>query len=438
MVLVLLTGSVALAVIAFNPALLKPAIEHWFKTNYQRTLKMTGDIQLTLFPRIDLVLNDISLSEYQQDDRFVSIEQLTLTMPVMPLFNRRLEVGDFYVSGFAAELVRDQNGKFNFADLLKGDDESFISTFQISRIKMDNSRLRFRDDLTGRYYELDAMRWTAVQVETDQLQQIRMDARLSVSEMETAEKQLFMSPVKTQFEVADVLFKNQGLVIRSILLSLQSDFDHSDQLPAGRFSSHFSIAGLHWSDEMLASQHMHMEVAWQHSEKIAQVVYDSALQFNTDKMSGTLSEIHLAFDIFHPDYMRQSMHGLFNGYLNMDWPAESLEIGMQGKMDDRAVNAEARLLGFAQPDHRFRLEIDALDVSALLPAESSPSSSSSPSSGSSRFKAEASSFPDFSWLDDTGLSGAIHIGKLLAGDLQFSEIQLEIGKGDNFTDDQPE
>lgn len=189
---------------------------------------------------------------------------------------------------------------------------------------------------------------------------------------------------------------------------------------------------------MLASQHMHMEVAWQHSEKIAQVVYDSALQFNTDKMSGTLSEIHLAFDIFHPDYMRQSMHGLFNGYLNMDWPAESLEIGMQGKMDDRAVNAEARLLGFAQPDHRFRLEIDALDVSALLPAESSPSSSSSPSSGSSRFKAEASSFPDFSWLDDTGLSGAIHIGKLLAGDLQFSEIQLEIGKGDNFTDDQPE
>jgi len=438
LVLVFLTFSMVLAVVTFKPILLKPVIERWFDSGYQRRLEITGDIRLTLFPRINLVLNNVSLSEYQRDERFASIESMTLTMPVIPLLSRRLEIDDFYVSGLSVELVRDQNGQFNVDDLLGDSDESVIDTFQITQIKVKNSRLNFRDELTRQSYELDAMQWGARQIETNGVQQVWMNARLSASGVSVTEGNVFAKQMKTQLEVADILFAKEALAISSLVLSLRSDFDHAGEVPVGHFSAQFSMAGLNWNETVLTSQHVHMELDLQHAGKIAQVELDTGLMFKLKGVTRVLPDIHLAFDFFHPDYMRESVHGNFNGFLNMDWPDELLEIGMHGTIDDRAVNTEARFQGFAQPEHSFKLEIDTLDVSTLMSAESPQSSRLVQFDESLGVETDAVSFSRVSWLDETGLNGVIHIGNLLAGDLQFSGIQLKVGKDAVFSNDQPE
>jgi len=417
LMLVLLMGSITLAVINHNPALFKPIVEHWFKANYQRTLRMAGEIRLTLFPRVDLALSKVSLSEYQRDDLFASIEHLSLSIHVLPLLSKRLVIDNFHVTGFEAKLVRDQRGVFNIADLLEGDDESFIKAFQINRVETNDSRLSFQDESAQRAYELSGIHLTVLQVNTDSLQQIQMNGQFSVSEMNG--KETIVSQVITQLEGAEIVFEQGKPIVGPVFLSLQS---HPDELETGlveRFSARLSIADFGWIDTMLNSQHMHLELAMQRAAKIAKVSIDTALVFNMNEMSGELSGIHFAFDFFHPDYTSKSVHGNFEGQINLNWYTELLNMEMQGKIDDDGVNVTAQLQGFSQQHHTFNLEVDALDLTAFLPTETSGSD------------VEIKQFPDFSVLNNMGLNGSIQIGQLVVGDIQFSEMQLVVGS-DNY------
>lgn len=416
--LVLLTGGVTLAVVNHKPTLLKPVIEHWFKANYQRTLKLDGEIRLAFFPHVDLSLHDVSLSEYQRDDLFALIEHLNLTIQEWPLLGNRLLVDHFHVTGMTAKLVRDLDGVLNIADLLKSDDKSFIDAFQINRFETKNSRVSFQDESVQRFYDFDGIQLTGSQIDMNSVQQIQMQSRVSVSEMLEAKSNAIVSQMIAQLNGEAIVFEKGGSTAGTVFLTLQSSHESHDDLEADfawHFSTRLSIANLSQTNDRLNSRHIHMELMMQQSEKIAQASLDTALVFNMDEMFGTLSDIHLAVDFFHPDYTRKSIHGNFNGQVNLDWYAELLSMDMRGKINDDVVNATGQLQGFKQQHHTFNLEIDAIDLTAFLPAETSDSDT------------EANVFPDFSVLNKTNLKGSIQIGQLVVNDTQFSGMQLIVG-----------
>ncbi|MDV2118013.1 AsmA family protein [Alcaligenes faecalis] len=109
----------AIFLLTFNPNSYKQKLADIVQQKYQRTLKIDGDIELSLFPRIGLSVQGLSLSDRNSDDPFASLESARFAVALWPLINNRLVVDHVAVTGFKAWIVRDEEGKLNFDDLLQ-------------------------------------------------------------------------------------------------------------------------------------------------------------------------------------------------------------------------------------------------------------------------------------------------------------------------------
>ncbi len=122
LVAALIVAIVGLAIflLTFDPNLYKSKLADLVYTKYHRTLSVNGDIQLSLFPRIGLSLNDVALSDRDSKDTFASIDSARFAVAIWPLLSNRFVVDHVSVSGFKAWVVRDKKGVFNFNDLIQG------------------------------------------------------------------------------------------------------------------------------------------------------------------------------------------------------------------------------------------------------------------------------------------------------------------------------
>jgi AsmA protein len=111
--------SVAIFLLTFDPNAYKSKLEELVYNRYHRTLAIKGDIELSLFPRIGLSVQGVSLSDRDSTDTFAAIDSARFAVAIWPLMFNRLVVDHVAVTGFRAWLVRDKDGRFNFRDLLE-------------------------------------------------------------------------------------------------------------------------------------------------------------------------------------------------------------------------------------------------------------------------------------------------------------------------------
>lgn len=109
---------IAIFLLTFDPNAYKSRLEQIVYERYHRTLSIDGDIELSLFPRIGLAVQDVSLSNRESTDTFASIDSARFAVAIWPLLFNRLVVDHVAVTGFKAWLVRDEQGRFNFRDLV--------------------------------------------------------------------------------------------------------------------------------------------------------------------------------------------------------------------------------------------------------------------------------------------------------------------------------
>jgi len=425
--LLLLMSGAALFIINYKPALLVPAIEQWVKLNNQRLLKINGDVHFSFFPRANLSLSQLSVSEYQRDDVFASVEAMRITASLSSLLKGRLVVDHAHVSGFQARIVRYQDGTVNFADLLQESGSGFFSAFEIGRLEVENSKLSFQDDMTHQSVDLEALQLTAVQVTDTALRQIKMQSQLAFHHGQSADRNdARVAQLRIQFDAEDALFNQEELTSGPVFLSVQTLPEDPDAEAIEHISTRLSIAGLKWIRNILTSQHVHMELRLQHSGYSVNVALDTALEVGMQELAGALPDLQLVFDFFHPDYLSKSVNGYFKGHLGFDGIAGQLHMDLQGQIDSSAVKTTMRVQDFARQTHAFKIEIDRLDLTALLPNEQPESKFQAVD-----IQAEVAALPDFSKLEQLGLNGSIQIGLLSMGDIHLSDIQLMLMPGKN-------
>src|SRR5690606_15610733 len=122
--------SVAIFLLTFDPNAYKSKLEEVVYNRYQRTLSIEGDIELSLFPRIGLSVQDVSLSNRDSSDTFASLDSARFAVAIWPLMFNRLVVDHVAVTGFKAWIKRDENGEFNFRDLVDRRSEEHTSELQ--------------------------------------------------------------------------------------------------------------------------------------------------------------------------------------------------------------------------------------------------------------------------------------------------------------------
>ncbi|MFY3579465.1 AsmA family protein [Achromobacter insolitus] len=110
----------AIFLLTFDPNAYKYKLEELVQQRYQRTLTIDGEIELSLFPRIGLSVQGVSLSEPDSPEIFASIDSTRLAVAVWPLLSNSFVVDHVAISGLKARVVRDKQGHFNFSNLVGG------------------------------------------------------------------------------------------------------------------------------------------------------------------------------------------------------------------------------------------------------------------------------------------------------------------------------
>ena len=168
---VIALGAAVSAYIAltFDPNAYKPRIIQAVKESKQRSLKLDGDIKLHFFPSIGVSLSKVSLSEFQSEQEFVSVDNASVSLKLLPLLVRQLVVDEVAVSGVKAQFVKYKNGKTNLDDLMGKEaapapapipapvpapEASAPMMFDIASVQLDKTELSYRDEAAGTSYSV--------------------------------------------------------------------------------------------------------------------------------------------------------------------------------------------------------------------------------------------------------------------------------------------
>jgi AsmA protein len=152
--LLVLAAVITWLVIGFDANRYKGVAIDWMQTHHQRTLAINGPIGLSLFPRLEITLADVSLSEANKPDEFAAVERAELAVDVLALLNRELVIGRVAARGVRAVYLRNAEGVRNIDDLLNapapaegGPGSKKPPRLDVNRVALENVSLRVKDDL---------------------------------------------------------------------------------------------------------------------------------------------------------------------------------------------------------------------------------------------------------------------------------------------------
>ena len=94
------------------------------KDKQQRNLAFTGPVQLKWFPSIGANLNGVTLSEFQSDEQFLKADKVSISLALLPLLSSEIVVNAVQATGVSVNVVKNEDGKFNFDDLSNPDKTS--------------------------------------------------------------------------------------------------------------------------------------------------------------------------------------------------------------------------------------------------------------------------------------------------------------------------
>ncbi len=149
----------------FDGARLAAELSHFAKQRHQRSLRLEGPLELSMFPRLVLHLPRGSLSGRAGEGELLAFERAALGVRLMPLLTHRVVVDRVELDGLRVALLRDRDGKLNATDLLdppaadngKGAEPL---AFAVASLAVRNGVLTWNDEVTGRALALSELELT--------------------------------------------------------------------------------------------------------------------------------------------------------------------------------------------------------------------------------------------------------------------------------------
>ena len=157
-IVVLLIVVAVIASLLFDPNDYKAEISQAVKDNTSRDLEIEGDLSLELFPWLRVAIGEARLSNATGfgDAPFAQIESAQLSLKLLPLLARNIEVGGVSLEKLRLNLAVDKSGRSNWDDLAgagsdeaespPGDDDgSGVSSLRIGRLQVNDAEVSWTD-----------------------------------------------------------------------------------------------------------------------------------------------------------------------------------------------------------------------------------------------------------------------------------------------------
>ncbi|MBV7477908.1 AsmA family protein [Pseudomonas sp. PDM31] len=168
----------------FDPNDYKDEIRQIARDKAHIELTLNGDIGWSLFPWLGLELHDASVATLvKPTEPFADLQMLGLSVRVLPLLRREVQMSDVRVEGLNLRLVRDKDGHGNWEDVGKAPAPTGSATsttpavtgepvpqttaqaekpalpmrLDIDSLTVNNARVEYNDEKTGRQFSAESI-----------------------------------------------------------------------------------------------------------------------------------------------------------------------------------------------------------------------------------------------------------------------------------------
>lgn len=335
-IVALLVGVVAFIAATFNPNDYKPELIRLVQDETGRTLSIPGQIRLTFFPRVGADLGQLSLSEQRSAQVFAEARQVKVSVALLPLFSRRVEVDRVLVDGLNVKLQRDRQGRFNFDDLLSRGDASgarpevpasespaSLPLLQIGGIAITNASLDYRDAASQQHLAVSRLNFTTGAIADGKKSDLDFSADIRGEHPQLALKLALKSAFTPRLAEQKLLLENVALSLNGAVAD-QRDL----QLKLG-------LPGVEASSQAVRIPALTLEIS------------------APNPAGGTLAL-------------------KLQGQASVDLAREAVQVALEGQLDSTTVALKAGVKRFSQPAIDFDVALGELDADRYLPRSEKP------------------------------------------------------------------
>ena len=484
-------GLVALFLIAigyvsatFDPNEYKPLIVRLVQEKKHRTLTLAGDIKLAFFPKLGVDLGKTSLSEHEGTKEFAAVNSVKLFVAWMPLLKKELVVDKVVVDGAKANLVRYQDGKTNFDDLMSKEESGGGGQvkFDIDGVKVTNSSVSFDDRKEGSKSSISNFDFSSGRLRDGTPTDIDISAHVqsnkpAVNADINASGNLLFELEKKHYalEKMDVGVKGEAAGVKDLDFSLKGGVDArpestefigtglqmavtgklgadkldakldapniqltKDKVSSGKISldgkleqaagtihAVLTLPELEGNGKAFKSSQMNLNVDGQQGENSIKGTLTSPISGSLDEQQFSLPALKANFDVANPSLPKGQMKLALTGSASANIKKQDVALDVATKLDDSNIKAKLGMTGFASPAYRFDINIDQIDVDRYLPKEKAAK------------KNEPEKPIDLSALKKINATGSIRIGSLKVSNIKSSNVRVDVKAKDGRVDASP-
>ncbi len=460
----------AIVATTFNPNDYKPLIIKLVKEKKERTLTIEGDIKLAFWPKIGATLGKVSISERNSDKEFASIQSAQVALAVLPLLKKQLVVDTIYIDSAQANIIKYKDGTTNFDDLLSKDGTLPDIKFDIDGIKVSHSALNYTDEATGAQYALSKFNLTSGHIASAEPVDLAADFFIvsnqpAISANAKLKGNFLLDPETGHFvaKSLDAAIKGDLLGSKDVIITASGDvdakpetrellIDHLKLAASGQFNgaklainlnapelvakkdeisgkkvtlslsqdkagdtfkANLILTDLKGSPKTLQSSGVSGDIVAVQGKRTIKGKFSSPFNGNLENLIFDLPRLAGNLEIKDPSLPNGAMQGNFDLTLHTDVKNELANSQFNLHIDDIQLNGDVAVAGFKNPNIKFNLNADKLNLNKLM-------------AKSGKTTTKFSDKSDLSTLKSLRLDGKLNVGSILYDKYLVSGLNVSI------------
>lgn len=482
--LVAVLAAVAAFILAtFDANKWKGEIAQLVKEKKDRSLKIEGDLSLSLFPAIGVRLGKATLSEHKSEQVFAAVDNARISLQLLPLLSRQVVVDTVALDGVKARVVRFKDGRLNIDDLLSKDEKEPPTRFDIAGVKFVNGELAWRDEKAGQDLVISSLN-----LETGRLANAASDKfdlsatlvgtqpHLAVALKAAGEYRYDLDrksyggtklDVRLTGDLADMksldmtlaaaalqLAGANEIVVEQLLLTARGKaagdaFEARLDAPklaltaekasgatvnaainlAGdqrAVDAKIALSGVEGKSQSLQAGKFVLDLDARQGETTVKGSLVSALSANLEKQTVELPAFAGELNVANPQMPMKSVRLPLTGGVRADIDGQTATLHANTQFDESRIAAKLNLTRFSPLALGFDIDIDRLNVDKYLPPKTAAAGEKT-----------AETPLDFSAIKGLNASGVVKIGQLQVSNVKAANVRLEIKAADGKLDVAP-
>ncbi len=482
--IVVVMGVIAVYIAAtFDPNRYKPHIEQAVKDQLGRTIRLEGDIKLSLFPGLGVTLGKVWLSERTSDQEFAGVEEIRIALKLRPLLSRQIVIDTVEIRNLRANVVRAKDGKINIDDLTGGDEGIHAAntggrpfTVDIDHFVLRNATITYIDQAQNAQYILSKLDLETGRLASGVPSEIDLSFILQSNKPTLALKTTLKTTLtfdlgRRQYALQGLDLSAEGLAagISDLMAKANGNVEarlaHEElsisklslaatgKQEGGDLNLKLEVAVLNVVKERLSGEGIALDatLSKRGSKMVAKLAVPavegtaqtfkanestasldlqqggasirakvvSPLTGNVDTQRLELSKLALTVRVNNPRLLKQPLDATLNGTARADFARRTAALAFASRIDASSVSGKAELTKFAPPFYTFDIHIDQLDADRYLP-ERNPKQPDEPF--------------DLSVLKDINASGSLRIDVLTLAGIKASNVRVEVNSANGHVD----